>query len=49
MVVSIPKASDPEHVRRNADAASLRLTEDDFATLDTAFPPPAGDEGLTIY
>lgn len=39
-VISIPKASDPEHVRSNAAARDLRLTEADLAELDAAFPPP---------
>ena len=38
-VISIPKASDPEHVRLNAAARDLRLTEADLAELDAAFPP----------
>ncbi len=39
-VVSIPKASDPAHVRQNAAAAGLHLTEADLAAIDAAFPPP---------
>jgi len=45
-VISIPKASDPEHIRENAAAAKLRLTEQDLAELDAAFPPPARAEQL---
>lgn len=40
-IISIPKASDPAHVRENAAAADLVLTEADRAELDTAFTPPA--------
>jgi len=39
-VIAIPKASDPAHVRENAAARDLRLTEQDIAELDAAFPPP---------
>ena len=39
-VVSIPKAADPAHVRDNAAAAALQLTDDDRAALDAAHPPP---------
>lgn len=47
-VVSIPKASDPEHVRLNAGARDLRLTEADFAELDAAFPPPKRKRPLAM-
>lgn len=49
LVVSIPKASDPDHVRANAQALDLRFTEEDLADLDAAFPPPTRAEGLAIY
>lgn len=39
-VISIPKATNPDHLRANAAAASVRLTAEDLATLDAAFPPP---------
>jgi len=39
-VVSIPKASDSAHVQQNAAAAGLRLTNQDMAEIDAAFPPP---------
>jgi diketogulonate reductase-like aldo/keto reductase len=35
---TIPKASTPEHVRDNAGAGDLRLTEEDLATIDRALP-----------
>ena len=38
--IVIPKATSPEHVRDNFRALDLRLTEDDLAVLDRAFPPP---------
>ena len=38
--IVIPKATNPEHVRDNFAALDLRLTDDDVAILDRAFPPP---------
>jgi diketogulonate reductase-like aldo/keto reductase len=35
---TIPKASAPEHVAENAGAGDLRLTTEDVARLDAAFP-----------
>lgn len=37
-VIAIPKASTPEHVRANAEAAELELTSQDLADIDSAFP-----------
>ena len=39
-VVTIPKASDPDHVRDNARALSIVFTEEDFGDLDRAYPRP---------
>jgi len=39
-VVSIPKASSPEHVRDNHRALDLRLDPEDLAAIDAEFPPP---------
>jgi diketogulonate reductase-like aldo/keto reductase len=47
-VIGIPKASDPEHVRQNAAARDLRLTEADWAELDAAFPPPKRKQRLAM-
>ncbi|WP_137127422.1 aldo/keto reductase [Roseomonas sp. HF4] len=47
-IVSIPKASDPAHVRQNAAARDVRLAADDLATLDAAFAPPARKRGLAM-
>ena len=42
-LVTIPKASNPAHVRDNAKALSVEFTEEDLADLDRAYPqPPAG-------
>ncbi len=47
-VISIPKASDPAHVRANAAAALIVLGPDDLAELDAAFPPPRRQQGLDM-
>jgi diketogulonate reductase-like aldo/keto reductase len=47
-VIAIPKAADPAHVRQNAAAAALRLTAEDTATLDAAFPPPKRKRSLQM-
>jgi len=39
-IIAIPRTGDPNHVRENRSALSLRLTEADSAELDRAFPPP---------
>lgn len=38
--IVIPKATKPAHVRDNFAALDLKLTADDLAVLDRAFPPP---------
>jgi diketogulonate reductase-like aldo/keto reductase len=47
-VIAIPKAADPKHVRENAAAGALSLTEEDHATLDAAFPSPQRKRPLAI-
>jgi diketogulonate reductase-like aldo/keto reductase len=47
-VIAIPKAGDPRHVRENRAALDVRLSEQDLADLDRAFPPPAGPRPLEI-
>jgi diketogulonate reductase-like aldo/keto reductase len=39
-MIVIPKATRLEHVRENRGALDLKLTDDDLAALDRAFPPP---------
>jgi len=39
-VFAIPKASDEAHVRANADASDLILSDADIAEIDDAFPAP---------
>jgi diketogulonate reductase-like aldo/keto reductase len=47
-VISIPKASDPAHVRENAAAGAISLSDEDLATIDAAFPPPGRKQSLDI-
>jgi diketogulonate reductase-like aldo/keto reductase len=42
----IPKASRSEHVRENRGAVDVKLTADDLAALDRAFPPPKSATAL---
>ena len=39
-VIAIPKAVQPQHVKDNAVALTLSLTEDEIARIDAAFPAP---------
>jgi diketogulonate reductase-like aldo/keto reductase len=47
-VVVIPKAVEPGHIRENRAALDLRLTQEDLAALDAAFPPPHGKVPLAM-
>ena len=47
-VISIPKASDPAHVRENAVAGAITLSDEDLAVIDAAHPPPARKQSLDI-
>jgi diketogulonate reductase-like aldo/keto reductase len=47
-VIAIPKASKQEHVRQNVAALGIRLTPEDFADIDRAFPPPTRKRGLEM-
>jgi diketogulonate reductase-like aldo/keto reductase len=38
--IAIPKATNAAHLRENFAALDLKLTDDDIAVLDRAFPPP---------
>jgi diketogulonate reductase-like aldo/keto reductase len=48
-VCAIPKASKPAHVRENRAALDLRLSADDLAELDRAFPPPTRKQPLAMH
>jgi len=45
-VIAIPKASDKSHVRDNAQSTDIKLTKEDLAGLDQAFPPPKSKKSL---
>ena len=47
-VIAIPKASRPGHVQENRAALDLKLTREDLAQLDQAFPPPDGPQALEM-
>jgi diketogulonate reductase-like aldo/keto reductase len=47
-IIVIPKAMNPAHVKENRVALDLRLTGDDLADLDKAFPPPARKKPLEM-
>jgi diketogulonate reductase-like aldo/keto reductase len=39
-LITIPKATNPDHMRANVTATDVTLDADDLAALDAAFPPP---------
>ena len=47
-VVAIPESADPEHIRANRHAVSLRLDAAALDGLDAAFAPPAGPTPLAV-
>lgn len=47
-VITIPKASDPAHVRQNAAVSAISLTTEDLAVIDAEHPPPARKQSLDI-
>ena len=47
-VIAIPRSGNPKHVQENRDALDLRLTAQDLAALDRAFPPPSGPRPLEM-
>ena len=47
-VMAIPKASSQQHVRENAAALQVRLSEADLARIDAAFPPPQHKMALDV-
>jgi diketogulonate reductase-like aldo/keto reductase len=48
-VIAIPKAGTPEHVRENGAALDLRLSTQDLAVLDDAFPAPTEPTPLEVF
>src|SRR5262245_53146197 len=47
-MIVIPKAVKLDHVRANHAALDLKLAQQDFADLDTAFAPPDGPKSLEM-
>jgi len=47
-VIAIPKAGTVEHARDNVGALEVRLTKEDLADLDRAFPPPKRKQSLEM-
>jgi diketogulonate reductase-like aldo/keto reductase len=47
-VISIPKAADSAHVRENAVAGDIRLTEQDLAEVDAVHQPPRRKAALDL-
>jgi diketogulonate reductase-like aldo/keto reductase len=48
-MIVIPKASKKEHVRENVGALDVKLSDEDLADLDRAFPPPKGRTALGMH
>ncbi len=46
--IVIPKAVKPEHIRQNVAALDIRLTPQDLAEIDKAFPPPKAKTRLEM-
>ncbi len=47
-VISIPKATNPDHVRENHAALKIKLTEEDLQELDRAFKSPSQKVSLAM-
>lgn len=47
-VIAIPKTANPQRVAENRDAVSLDISDEDWATLDAAFPPPSRKKSLDM-
>jgi diketogulonate reductase-like aldo/keto reductase len=47
-VIAIPKSASLPHVRENRAALDVRLTSEDLADLDAAFPPPRKKVPLAV-
>ncbi|RRJ66178.1 aldo/keto reductase [Paenibacillus oralis] len=47
-IIAIPKASSVRHVTENAQAARIRLSDEEIAALEDAFPPPSRKVPLDI-
>lgn len=47
-VMAIPKASNENHVRENAQSIKIKLTNEDLADLDGEFPAPGSKKSLPV-
>jgi diketogulonate reductase-like aldo/keto reductase len=47
-VIAIPKSANPDRVAENAAAAELDISDEDWAALDAAFPPPREKRPLAM-
>jgi diketogulonate reductase-like aldo/keto reductase len=47
-LVTIPKATAPEHLHANLAAARIALSAEDLAALDQDYPPPRGEQPLDV-
>jgi diketogulonate reductase-like aldo/keto reductase len=47
-IIAVPKAASPGHVKANRIALDIPLSNDDFAELDRAFPPPTEKRPLEV-
>lgn len=47
-VLAIPKASSVEHVKENAQALEITLSDEDVTHIDRAFPPPQNKQPLDV-
>ena len=47
-VISIPKATNPHHVRENRAALNIKLTQEDLQELDRTFKPPSRKTSLAM-
>lgn len=47
-VIAIPKSANLRRVRENRDAVDLDISDEDWAVLDAAFPPPTGKTALDM-
>jgi diketogulonate reductase-like aldo/keto reductase len=44
-VFTIPKTSNPDHVRENSESVGWRLTGNEIESINNAFPVPDSDDG----
>jgi len=47
-IIAIPKSSNPDHIRSNRKAADLKLTAEQLARLERAFPAPGRKTALEM-